>query len=87
MKYQTGGAATANWLVLTLLAAGLLSAGVNVYLMRHRTIEIKFPAPPPTIRIRPPVDFQKDTGMVHIFPTDDPEATCTFVNYQCWIRT
>jgi len=32
------------------------------------------------------VDVQKDTGIVHIFPTDDPEATCTFVNYQCWIR-
>jgi hypothetical protein len=86
MKYQLGGKATAPWLVATLLVAGLLSAAMNIYMLFHQTIEIQFPESPPP-KSHPPVDWEKDTGRVHIFPDDgDPSATCTFVNYQCWVR-
>jgi hypothetical protein len=88
MKYQNGGVATAPWLVASLLVAAVLSAGMNIYQMRHKVliVDCARPEQPTGLTVRPPVDPDKDTGMVHIFPNDDPMATCTFVDYICWIR-
>lgn len=94
MKHERGGAATAPWLVGMLLAAALLSAAMNLYLSRHRTITVQcsrgmMPVSehsPFLQRVYPkvkPFDYQKEWGEVHIFPDDGGEV-CTFVNYQCW---
>lgn len=79
-----------DFLVFLLLAAGLASAAMNIYLMRHRAIVINFSAthtqpvsqlPTTVIRHQEP---STDFGSVHIFP--ERYDVCTFANAICWVR-
>lgn len=78
-----------DFLVFLLLAAGLASAAMNIYLMRHRAIVINF-SPTHTQRVSQPTMVIRhrepgtDYGSVHIFP--ERYDVCTFANAICWVR-
>jgi hypothetical protein len=83
---QRGGPAK-PWLLVTLLVAGLLSASMNIYLMRHQQIVINYtsqPAAPAAPKAPPNTD--SDVGVVHIL-NDGGMGVCTFADAICWTRT
>jgi hypothetical protein len=80
MDKQRGGSFTVSgWLALALLAAGAASAATNLYLARHRTIEVSFPSEP--TEVHPPKD---DLYEMHAFP--DGQEVCDSFDTICWIK-
>jgi hypothetical protein len=85
VKQRGGAAKPRTWILIALLVAGLASAAMNIYLMRHQTIEIIYTSPVlPTTQVKDNTDA--DVGVVHIL-NDGGMGVCTFADAICWTRT
>jgi hypothetical protein len=94
-RVKERGGTVKQWLLFAILAAGLASAAMNIYLMRHRTVVIHptfiipMPSPIPQTHVLPkiskPKDLSADYGVIHVFP-DHNNGVCTFANNICSTR-
>jgi hypothetical protein len=73
-----------DFLVFLLVAAGLASAAMNIYLMRQRTIEVV--VSPQRVSTPPEgsVEVSDDEYVTHAFPSG--REVCTSFDTICWIR-
>ena len=81
-RVKERGGPVNKWLLVALLIAGLASAAMNVYLMRHRSIVVNYTSQPVA-----PKAHTDEVGRVHIFPDDGWDGACVTLGHFCWTKT